>query len=103
MAYVALLGRLITRIKHDDDNATTANEIKTVTRAKIDSQLRHVTFNRLPVAQVPCLGLPQPSTDTNPSPFVFEIIKPVNELFGLENGVHARYCSYSDTIGQALG
>ena len=44
MAYVAFLGRLVTSFKHHDDNATTTNEIKTVTGAIIDSQLRHVAL-----------------------------------------------------------
>ena len=102
MANVAFLGQLVTSIKHHDDNATTANEIKTVTRAIIDSQLRQVTFNWRSVTQVPCFNLSQPGTDANPSPFVFEVVKPVNELFSLENGVHAGNCSHSDTTGQAL-
>ena len=91
MANIALLGRLVTGVEHDNDHSAATDEAQPITRAVVNPHLGNFTFDRLPVSEASSFCLPQARWDAKLSAFVLERIKLRNKLFGLADCEHATH------------
>lgn len=85
MANIALLGGLVARVEHDNNNAAVADKVQPVACTKVNSHLGDFALDRLPVSQIPCFCLPQARCDADLRFLVFQGIEPGDEFFGLED------------------
>ena len=106
MADIALLGRLVTCVEHDNNQSAAADEVQPVTRTVVNLHLGNFAVDRLPVSESSSFCLSQAGCDAELSAFVLEGVEPGDERFGLADGEHAatvaRWIQVVKTAGGCL-
>lgn len=82
------LARLVAACEHDDQQTTSAREVQSVPRPEINPHLGYFIADRLPVAEIACLGKTQAGGDSCLTSAISEGVKLVLKLLGLENSEH---------------